>query len=292
MLVRDALPAPLLVPLAESGADFFFDSVLFPALEQSLLTGEARYARESLCRARAAGVDQRRLWRMAPEGLPRPGNARLAALMPEGWASLLTPSPDASFRINAPTLAAAACGLAPGARPNAEEAPAVRDAHALLLAARAFLPGLFMLSGTDLDGSLPEGDDWPGTPPLWQPNGSPSSRRGLPSGYPLYRRAPGCAMDDLLRAMLSARASCGIASGEFLDAPDCEEPGVLTLVSALPGGGALTFFGNVSRQSATFSPRFSRWTQASERRDLLSGSAVPEKRMTLPPRSWRAVLLR
>ena len=155
VLVRDALPTPLLVPLAESGADFFFDSVLFPALEQSLLTGEARYARESLCRARAAGVDQRRLWRMAPEGLPRPGNARLAALMPEGWASLLTPSPDASFRINAPTLAAAACGLAPGARPNAEEAPAVRDAHALLLAARAFLPGLFMLSGTDLDGSLP-----------------------------------------------------------------------------------------------------------------------------------------
>ena len=292
VLVRDALPAPLLVPLADSGADFFFDSVLFPALEQSLLTGEARYARESLRRARAAGVDQRRLWRMAPEGLPRPGNARLAALMPEGWASLLTPSPDASLRINAPTLAAAACGLAPGARPNSDDAPAVRDAHALLLAARAFLPGLFMLSGTDLDGSLPEGHDWPGTPPLWQPNGSPSSRRGLPSGYPLYRRAPGCAMDDLIRSMLAARASCGIASGEFLDAPDCEDPGVLTLVSALPGGEALAFFGNVSRQSATFSPRFSRWAQASERRDLLSGSAVPEKRMTLPPHAWRAVLLR
>ena len=85
-------------------------------------------------------------------------------------------------------------------------------------------------------------------------------------------------MDDLLRAMLSARASCGIASGEFLDAPDCEEPGVLTLVSALRAAERWRFFGNVSRQSATFSPRFSRWTQASERRDLLSGSAVPEKR--------------
>ena len=99
-------------------------------------------------------------------------------------------------------------------------------------------------------------------------------------------------MDDLLRAILAARASCGIASGDFLDAPDCEDPGVLTLVSALPDGGTLAFFGNVSRQSATFSPRFSRWAQASERRDLLSGSSVPEKRMTLPPRSWRAVLLR
>lgn len=293
VLVRDCLPPKLLADLQSGGADFFFDSVLSPSLEQSLLTGNAGAVRDSLRRAKAAGTDQKKLWRMAPEGLPRPQNSALLPLLPKAWAEYLTSTHGSQDgpRLNAAMLAAAACNVPPGNRPDAETAISVRNAHELCLAVRAFLPGLFMISGSDLDGSLPEGNDWPGTPPLWQLSRAASSRQGLPSGFPLYRSVPGCDMDAPLRTMLTVREKSGISSGTLIAVPFCEDSGVLIAASALPDGNTLVFFGNFSSRNAVFSPAFSLWTRASERNDPVSGKSVPASRLTLPPHGWRVVIL-
>lgn len=294
LFVQDIVPSELLATLMPCGADFFFDSVLSPAFEKSLLTEDAAPVRKSLHRAMSINIDQKRLWRLSPDGLPRPDFAPLLSLVPEGWTRLLVrqESPDEGPRINAVTLSAMACGLAPGEIPDAETALAMQRTHELGLAVRAFLPGLFMFSGADLDGSLPEGNDWPATPPLWQLDPMPASPQGLPSGRPVYARLPGCDIKARLRALLTARAVSGIAAGTLVDVPFCAGKSVLITVCTLPDGGFLAFFGNLSRQETTLAPDFPVWQSASERIDLLSGRSVPEGHMTLPPRGWLAVRLR
>ena len=294
LFVQDIIPPELLASLLNCGADFFFDSVLSPALEIALLTQDASPVQESLRRAASLNIDQRRLWRLSPDGLPRPDFSPLLSLVPEGWSRLLVrkKQPDEGPRINAVTLSAMACGLAPDEIPDAETALAMRETHELSLAARAFLPGLFMFSGTDLDGSLPEGSDWPATPPLWQLDRMPASPQGLPSGRAVYAGLPGNDMEHRLRAMLTARAASGIAEGTLVDVPSCAGKSVLITVCSLPDGGFLAFFGNLSRKEETFTPSFPAWQDAAERIDLLSGRSAPEERMTLPPRGWRALRLR
>lgn len=294
VFVQDPLPLETLARIRDCGADFFFDSALSPALERSLLEKNASPARESLRRALALGVDQCALWRLSPDGLPRPDFRSLLSLTPDDWRRLLLPPRrDAAEgpRLNAPTLAAIACGLSPGSRPDAETALSIRAAHQLTLAARAFLPGLLMISGSDLDGSLPEGRDWPATPPLWRLDSLPSSRQGLPSGLALYRRPPEGDRPNLA-GILAARKACGVASGELLAVPSCDDDRVLITVCALPDGGALAFFGNFSPDDVAFSPKFPLWSEAPSRRDLLSGETLDPARQTLPPWGWRAALLR
>ena len=160
----------------------------------------------------------------------------------------------------------------------------------LQIAVRAFLPGLLMLSGSDLSGGLPQGEDWPATPPLWQLDAVPSSRRGLPSGIALYRSAE-ADVQQTLKTMLSAREKCGIALGTLVQVPDCREKSVLIAASTLPSGGTLVFFGNVSAESVTFFADFPLWSRASSRSDLLSEAPVAAESMTLPPWGWRVVLL-
>lgn len=295
VFVQDPLPLERLPKLKASGADFLFDSALSPALERSLLEHNASAVRQSLRRALTLGIDQRALWRCPPDGLPRPDFVPLLSLLPEAWRPLLLPADGETGegpRVNAPTLAAIACGLAPGERPDADASAAIRAAHQLSIAARAFLPGLLMLSGADLDGALPEGRDWPATPPLWQLDALPSSRQGLPSGFAMYRRIP--ADDGLatLSRLLTARKDSGIAEGTLLSVPSCDDERVLITVCALPDGGSLAFLGNVSPDTVTVSPRVPLWTGAAERRDLLSGEHVDAATLTLPPWGWRAVLLR
>lgn len=293
LLLMDDQPVERLALLQRAGADFSFDSVLSPALERSLLEGNAEAVQKSLRRSLRLGVSHAALWRGTADGLPRPSLATLLPLIPEGWQKLvLLPGESPSdMRINAPTLAAMACGLAPGARPKTEKLAAIRSAHMLQLATRAFLPGLLMLSGADLDGSLPEGKDWPATPPLWQLSSRPSGRHGLPSGLAMYRM-PGNGVEELLERMLASRANCRIATGELIDVPSCGEKSVLITVSRLPDGASLAFFGNFSGGSVTFTPRFSLWMNASSRIDVLSENALPSGAMTLPEWGWKAVLLR
>ncbi|WP_077071700.1 hypothetical protein [Mailhella massiliensis] len=293
LLMEDSLPMERLAALQRSGVDFCFDSVLFPSLEKSLLLQNADPVRRSLRRSLRLGVDHKALWRAAADGLPRRAGEALLPLMPEGWASLLTPQhgQEKAPRISAPALAAASLRLPPGKAPEQTPAYAVEDAHMLQIAARAFLPGLLMISGSDLSGALPLGEDWPATPPLWQMDPVPASRRGLPSGLALYRR-PGSDAKDRLRTMITARENCGISKGRLTLVPDCAEQSVLVTVSVLPSGASLVFFGNFSENGTTVAPEFSLWDGASSRVDLLTGKTVSPGKVTLSPLGWRAVLLR
>ncbi len=294
VVVQDIVPQQGLAALMGCGADFFFDSVLSPALEISLLTENASAVQESLRRSMTLGIDQKRLWRLSPDGLPRPDFSSLLSLVPEGWTRILVrrDAPGEGPRLNAVTISAMACGLAPGKAPDAGEALAMRGTHELCLAARAFLPGLLMFSGTDLDGALPEGNDWPATPPLWQMDPMPASPQGLASGRAVYAALPGRDMKDRIRAVLAARKITGIAEGALVDVPPCREKRVLITVSSLPSGGFLAFFGNLSRKEAAFSPDFAAWKHSEKRTDLLSGGDMSDEIMTLSPHEWRAVLLR
>lgn len=294
LLVRDAFALPDLAGLQASGADFFFDSALSPALELALLTQNAAPVQNSLRLALRLNIDQRRLWRSSPDGTAFSHVDALLPFIPDAWKAMLLSERDGSFelRINAPTLAAIICGLEPGKRPDDLMTRSIRDVHQLQLAARAFLPGLLMLSGSDLDGGLPEGSAWRATPPLWQLQTLPASRQGLPSGYPLYRHLPASeGMDGPLARMLRARMSTDIASASLIDVPSCGSDAVLAAVSALPGGGHLVFFGNFSAEQCVIRPTFSSWTEAADRVDALSGEPFSDRVLSLPPWGWKAVLL-
>lgn len=295
LLVEDAFPLSVLADLQDAGAGFFFDSALFPALERSLLQQNAAPLRESLNLAMTLGIDQRKLWRKPADGSACAGASHLLPLLPDDWKALLVSSRGCGreLRINAPTLAAVICGLTPGARPDGDMARRIRDIHLLQIATRAFLPGLLMLSGADLDGGLPDGEDWRATPPLWQLNALPTSRQGLPSGYALYRHLPASeGMEEPLSRILHARASTSVASAELAAVPSCDADAVLAAASVLPDGGHLVFFGNFSGKEVSFRPDFPQWNGASRRSDVLSGRTMRTDALTLPPWGWQAVLLR
>ena len=293
LLVLDDLPMERLPVLMRTGADFLFDSVLSPALERSLLEGNALAVQIALKRALALGIDQTRLWRGTADGLFRPSLTSVLPLLPEDWQACLVPEyrSGKELRINAATLSAAACGLAPGTRPDAEKRKLIRDGHLLQLAVRAFLPGMLMLSGQDLDGALPEGADWPATPPLWQMETRTSSPQGLPSGFSVYRNDPEADILPLLKRLLAARTSIDMANGRLEEVPDCENAVLFTLCS-LPDGGHLAFFGNFSQKEVQVHPEHALWSQAASRLDAVSGQAVSSRTLTLPPWGWKAVLLR
>ena len=290
LLMEDGLPMAKLVALQRTGVDFCFDSVLFPAVEKALLSQDAGPVRENLRRSLALGIDHRALWRGAADGMPHLFPKEFLSLIPEDWARMLHPGKEKkAMHVNAPTLAAIISGLEPGERPERTLIPALENAHMLQIAVRAFLPGLLMLSGSDLSGCLPLGPDWPATPPLWQLDKT-TAGRGLPSGIPLYDLAGSKALKTL-EDMLAARKKSGVARGTLNLVPDVDEKSVLITTSTLPSGGTLAFFGNFSAKSVSFFPDFSLWKKANARTDLVSEEPFSEKTILLPPWGWRAILL-
>lgn len=293
LIMEDSLPMERLAALQRTGVDFCFDSVLFPALEKSLLIKSAEPVRRSLRASLRMGVEHKALWRAAADGLPRPGGEELLSLMPEGWAKILQRHDRQKYapRINAITLAAASAGTAPGKAPDAADICAIEDAHMLQIAVRAFLPGLLMISGADLSGALPQGEDWPATPPLWHMDAAPSSRQGLPSGLALYQLPAGSDAEHKLKSIMAARKSCNIAMGRLTHVPECGEKSVLIMVSALPSGANLAFLGNFSEKKTIVAPNFPQWNNASHRIDSMSQQRIFSQNIPLPAWGWKAFLL-
>ncbi len=197
--LRDELPLSYVAALMPGGPDFVQDSVFSPALEHTLLTGNAALLRTMTDEALRLNIDMRRLVHAMPAengidySLPHLADlaARPAEFSGSKSVQFLSPlSPQAAADLRKKTLdevrhavyaakmtspkgddiaplatdrlyttPAGLVALALGAG-NAEAvskplAQQIQDGHLLLTFFRAMQPGLFMLSGQDLAGSLP-----------------------------------------------------------------------------------------------------------------------------------------
>lgn len=288
VLVEDAF-SPDSIPLLQAcGADAVRDPFMEPALSLSLLNESAEPLQKALRRSLSLNVNHALLWRGPRDGMPAPESLPL----PSDWSPLLVHK--GLLRLNAPTLAAVVCGLAPGlSHPSPEQLSAILDIHELQIALNALMPGLLMLSGSDLSVSIPEGHSLPAVPPSWILEPSPVTRQGLPAGRSLagdatlLRNTP--LPETRLKNILELRASSGVARGTFIDAPDVGAPGVIALLSRLPSGKMLAVFGNVSSQTAQITPSFPAWNGPS-RTDALSGQSAGTS-LSLPAWNWKAFYL-
>ncbi len=287
VLVEDVFSPEAVSLLQACGADAIRDPFMEPALSRSLLRENAAPLQKALRRSLSLNVDHARLWRGPRDGMPDPE----ALPLPPEWAPLL--EHKGRLRLNAPTLAALVCGLAPGMNPDPDQLSALLDIHELQIALNALMPGLLMLSGSDLSVSVSEGHSLPAVPPSWALDPSPVTRQGLPAGRALAKDAAllrGKPLPEMrLKNILALRASSGVARGTFIDAPDAGDPGVIALLSRLPSGKLLTVFGNFSSQNAEITPPFPEWN-GSSRTDALSGQAAGIS-FSLPAWGWRAFYL-
>ncbi|MGE0820391.1 MAG: maltose alpha-D-glucosyltransferase [Candidatus Nanopelagicales bacterium] len=153
------------------------------------------------------------------------------------------------------TVVTASLGIVDLKRMTQEQLADVVSAHLLLAMFNAWQPGVFCLSGWDLVGALTlpreavaelleDGDtrwihrsayDLMG----FDPDVATSSA-GLPKGRSLYGTLPEQLEDDRsfasrLADVLHVRADNGLATGEQLDVPAVDHPGVLVMVHTLEG---------------------------------------------------------
>ena len=188
--LKDELPLSLIYTLTPEGPDFFRDSVLSPGIEHALLTGSTTLLNTMLDDALALGLNMRRFVHATSgeEGisykLPHlmevaSGNRNVSRLHPRQaeelcrntlkeamhaiFATVLS-SPNGEDKpplqqkhLHTTPLGVAALALGAGNAHSLTEdmEPLVRDGHFLQIFIRAMLPGLFMISGQDLTGTMP-----------------------------------------------------------------------------------------------------------------------------------------
>lgn len=286
VMVEDVFPQEAVPLLQSCGADAVRDPFMEPALSLSLLQENAAPLRKALRRSLALKVNHTGLWHGPRDGMPAPDTLPL----PPDWVSLLVHK--GRLRLNAPTLAAVVCGLAPAQNPSPEQLPALLDIHELQIALNALQPGLLMLSGSDLSVSIPEGHSLPAVPPSWILDSGPVTRQGLPAGRALSEEAArlsGTVPPDVrLKGILELREASGIACGTLMDVPDAGDS-VIALLSRLPSGKFLAVFGNVSPQPVQLEPAFAAWNGPS-RIDARTGQTAGTS-FSLPAWSWKAFYL-
>ncbi len=189
--LRDEAPLPVLRRILAGGPDFALDSVTSPGAEHAMLTGDATLLRTMLDEALRQGLDMRRLAHAmpGPDGISYalPHLAELGARHGVPSESRLTPQAALELRGRAQTAMAAmaektqtetpkgksiapvkdetlyttsaglmAMALGAGS-PDAVEkdmTPEIMKGHLLLAFFKALQPGLFVLSGQDLAGTL------------------------------------------------------------------------------------------------------------------------------------------
>lgn len=185
--LKDELPMPLLRQAMQNGPDLVHDSVLSPAAEHALLTGDASLLNFMADEAVNFEIDWSRLVHAgaAHEGinyalphlvymanLPAHGNIHPARL--ETARSLLHNVPEQAREaaaqgreINSSLfengrvyttpagLAALALGMDHNTQPAASSTGKIRQGHMLLQFFKAMQPGVYMLAGQDITGAMP-----------------------------------------------------------------------------------------------------------------------------------------
>ncbi len=320
-LLRDRLPVRLLPAVQAAGVDFAADTVLSPALEYALLSGNAAPLETAIDASLAAGVDHARLWRQSADGttLPSPPDGTAGVALPDDWRALLV-TPQDRLHATAPVLAAVAAGLTPaqartlgylavGGNKAAtddirmEQIRNMRAAHVLQLAFRALQPGLLFVSGPDLSGALfaPEGGD---LPLAWTPDGSnrTTTRQGLPVAVQMYPSLDAQLREEHsfaseLRQLAELRRQTRVAQGSLVARADMADPAAAGVLTALPDGDYLLTAGNFSGSSFVTDVNFSSGLIRPDEpgTDLVSGRRVAvdrdHLRLRMAPWQYRVVRL-
>ena len=288
VLLEDTFPPSAIPVLQACGTDAVRDTFMEPSLSLSLLQSDAAPLRNALRHSLELGVDHTRLWHGPRDGMPT--NSSLP--LPPAWSSMLTH--DGELRLNAPTLAAVICGLKPGdVHPAPEHLSALLDIHELQIAMNALIPGLLVLSGSDLSVSIPDDLAETAVPPAWILDAVPSTRQGLPAGRSLAGDTsllPGVlSAENRLKKILNLRSISEISRGTLVDVPDSGNQAVIALLSRLPSGKILAVFGNFSAHPVHIRPTFPAW-QENSRNDALSGQNVGTS-IKLSAWGWRSFYL-
>ena len=188
--LKDDIPLSLTRDLMAEGPDFFQDTIFSPGIEHALLTASTELLETMVDDALVLGLDMRRFVHATSGergiGYDLPHLAEVAAGNTK--ASILAPSHAEALRqstlqearhavyaanISSPRgddkaplqkkrlyttpagLAAMALGSGNAHNVTESEEPLIRDGHFLQVFVRAMLPGLFMISGQDMTGTLP-----------------------------------------------------------------------------------------------------------------------------------------
>ncbi len=170
--LRDALPLPALAAALRDGPDFAVDHAQASAATMALLTGDATLLRRALETLRMLGVPQRRLIHAMQPGLgvdvslvpfygAEPDGVRAvreaaqlatrAALTRVGGDTLLSRN---TLYASPATWVALAAGIRSPETLTLEQTQVVRSGMLALTTYHAMQPGLFMLTGRELTGTL------------------------------------------------------------------------------------------------------------------------------------------
>lgn len=285
----DVFPPSLTAAILRTGVDFTTDSITSPLAEYALLTGDALPLKQALKDSLSAGIDQRRLVRSLPHyrGL----NLRPLHESPQGrnvlkkWKEYLqnlpthegksnwtqqAPLQDSVWYVTGASLAAMAAGFSPEAATRPESRAAIRARHLLLTGFRAGLPGLLLLSGQDLSGSLnlPSSGSAEAPDSATAPAGRTlgawafsapaavalSTRTGHSRAHSLYgplsaQTAEPDSYVQQIAALTALRKQWGLARATLLAVPETKHAATVAVLLQLPNGKYVLNIANFSDKS-------------------------------------------
>lgn len=290
--LKDEIPLSLTCGLMDEGPDFFQDTIFSPGLEHALLTGSTQLLNAMVDDAIILGLDMRRFVhgttaeRGVSYDLPHlaevaSGNTGATTLTPKAArelrqdaqkeirqvvyaASLNSPRGDdkpplqKNHLYTTPAgIAALALGAGNAHSVTAEMEALVRDGHFLQVFIRAMLPGLFMISGQDMVGTLPlswysmtdSAEGWDishsSRSAMAYTQSVPESAvtsLGVPRARTLYSTPDIQLLEDnsfiaRLSEVLAIRSSYGVSNGTLYGRFETTAPGCFAFAVVLPSPG-------------------------------------------------------
>ena len=289
-LLHDELPLAAIKDLMDDGPDLIHDSITSPAAEHALLTGDATLLRFMLDEILRQGIDGRRLahampaengisyalphladleTRMSGTGAGEEARALRAATLDQAKRKVdaavydspkgrdVPPIEGHTLYTTSAGLAALALGAGNAESVSPEMIPHIRQGQLLLAFFKAMQPGLFLLAGQDLTGSLPVSwRDMRDSAGAWDVSlasrggysflESASSflvtTGGLPRAKTIYEAADTQTMDQAsfvtrLGRILGLRQQLGVARGEMHGRFMVSGKGTVAFAVLLPADG-------------------------------------------------------